>query len=258
MCRATPVLVNEDNRRNLWEKGAELEKQALNILCRTKGHHPHPPVNVIKLLINSILLKCSDPFIATILMNRDKMESSEYIDTLAQNLQNIGLPPHFVSAIEDNHFTDQQNQSCISQEEIEIGSNFSDTITNDVRVKVTSFFDPIQSDPAAGQYTFAYKVGIFNECDEPIQVVGRMWDIEKYSGEKESFRANGVKEVQPIISPGDVFTYQSSCPLRLFPPAGKRKLGKMSGYYTIRKGNVGDEVFNARIGQFSLLMPPQH
>jgi uncharacterized protein affecting Mg2+/Co2+ transport len=68
------------------------------------------------------------------------------------------------------------------------------------------------------------------------QVVARSWDIEKFGGETETVRGSGIMSTQPIIAPGDTFTYQSVCPLKVFPPKGKRMLGSMSGAYTMCKG----------------------
>lgn len=72
-----------------------------------------------------------------------------------------------------------------------------------------------------------------------MQVVARMWEIDKCIGEKEIVRGAGIMSTQPIISPGDVFTYQSVCPLKIFPPKGLRVLGSMSGAYTMCKGIWG-------------------
>jgi len=44
-----------------------------------------------------------------------------------------------------------------------------------------------------------------------------------------SKRSAGIMSTQPIIPPGDCFTYQSICPLKLYPPRGRRILGSMSG-----------------------------
>ena len=70
-------------------------------------------------------------------------------------------------------------------EEVDPGSTFSDTVTDKIRVKVSSFYDRDKSDPAAGKFMFWYKVAIYNEGPEPVQIVARMWEIEKCRGEKE-------------------------------------------------------------------------
>ena len=75
---------------------------------------------------------------------------------------------------------------------------------------------------------------------EDEQVVARAWDIEKMNGEKETVKGAGIMSSQPIIPAGEVFNYQSVCPLKLeHVPKGKRFLGAMSGAYTMAKGNMG-------------------
>jgi len=92
----------------------------------------------------------------------------------------------------------------------------------------------------ARQFMFWYKVSIHNEGIEPVQVVARAWDIEKMNGEKETVKGAGIMSSQPIIPAGEVFNYQSVCPLKFeHVPKGKRFLGAMSGAYTMAKGNMG-------------------
>lgn len=102
---------------------------------------------------------------------------------------------------------------------------------------------------------FWYKVAIYNEGPEPVQIVARMWEIEKCKGEKEVVRGAGIMSTQPIIPPGDVFTYQSVCPLKVFPPKGRRLLGSMSGAYTLCKGNMGQHNFTVKVSKFNLILP---
>lgn len=72
---------------------------------------------------------------------------------------------------------------------------------------------------------------------------------------KDVVRGAGITGKQPIISPGDVYNYESSCPLKIFPPRGKRLLGTMGGAYTMCKGNMGQHNFTAKIGKFNLILP---
>lgn len=82
-----------------------------------------------------------------------------------------------------------------------------------------------------------------------------MWEIEKCKGEKEVVRGAGVMSTQPIVAPGETFTYTSACPLKVFPPKGKRVLGSMSGAYTMCKGNMGQHNFTVKISKFNLILP---
>eukprot|EP01042_Synura_sphagnicola_P001314 gene1313-biopygen1408 len=133
-------------------------------------------------------------------------------------MQNIGVPPHIANAVTKRN---QLIMDTTSEEDIDDGSTFSDTVTG----------------------------------SEPIQVVGRTWEIEKCRGEKEIVRGAGIMSTQPIIPPGDCFTYQSICPLKLYPPRGRRILGSMSGAYTMCRGNMGQHNFTVKVGKFNFILP---
>jgi ApaG protein len=149
----------------------------------------------------------------------------------------------------------QQKQIQTTEEQVTPGCTVSETVTNKIRVKVSSFFDPEKSNPSEGKFMFWYKIAIYNEDTEPVQVVGRTWEIDKCKGPKETVRGTGIMSTQPIIRPGDVFTYQSLCPIKVFPPKGKRILSSMNGSYTLCKGDTGQQSFTAKIGKFSLVLP---
>jgi uncharacterized protein affecting Mg2+/Co2+ transport len=104
---------------------------------------------------------------------------------------------------------------------------------------------------------FWYKVAIFNEGQEPVQVVARKWKINKCTGEKEEVDSPGIMGMQPIISPGDVFTYQSRCPLKLLPPPPPHKLelGSLSGAFTCCKGNNGQHQFVLNVSKIAFVLP---
>lgn len=214
----------------------------------------------VKLLARSIGLKKSDPFLQladALSVALDKDDVAE-VDRLVADMKSIGLPPHISSLVarQANQGTIGSDQSYdVDGEDIDAGSTFSDTVTEKIRVKVSSFYDSEKSDPANGKYMFWYKVGIYNEGSEPVQIVARMWEIEKCKGEKEVVRGAGIMSTQPIIPPGDVFTYQSVCPLKVFPAKGKRLLGSMSGAYTMCKGNMGQHNFTVKVGKFNLILP---
>ena len=253
---------NNMERKELWKTISRLEKEAVEILSSSQGDNAKTE-EAFKLLSKSIKLKKSDPFLqlseAYNLAN-DNTNQQE-CDRLLAAMKNTGLPPHIAEIVSRRvESSSMQNIVGINEdvgkpEEVDPGSTFSDTVTEKVRVKVNSYFDTEKSDPANGRYMFYYKVGIYNEGPEPVQVVGRMWEIEKCEGEKEVIRGPGIMNSQPIISPGDVFTYQSTCPLKLFPPKGKRILASMSGAYTMCKGNMGQHNFSAKVGKFNLILP---
>jgi ApaG protein len=247
------------DRKELWKVISKLEKQAIDLLSVGDDDSTE---NAYKLLAQSIGLKNNDPFFrlansySTALNNSNVEECSKILVDMKQH----GVPPHISSLISQKKSTllttipvDTIIDGVV--EEVDPGSTFSDTVTEKIRVKVNSFFDKDKSDPINGKYMFWYKVGIYNEGPEPVQIVARMWEIEKCIGEKEVVRGAGIMSTQPIIPPGDVFTYQSVCPLKVFPPKGKRVLGSMSGAYTMCKGNMGQHNFTVKVGKFNLILP---
>lgn len=246
---------SDADRKELWKKVSTLERRAVELL--TKGDEVSVD-EAFKSLAESVCLKKDDPFLqlAESYGAALKKNDAEECEKLLTAMKNIGVPPHIAGLASKKVValaaTDIEDDT---PEDVDPGSTFSDTVTEKIRVKVSSFYDSEKSDPANGKYMFWYKVGIYNEGPEPVQVVARMWDIEKCRGDKETVRGSGIMSTQPIIAPGDVFTYQSVCPLKVFPPKGKRMLGSMSGAYTMCKGNMGQHNFSAKVGKFNLILP---
>ena len=241
-------------RKELWKEISKLERQAVEILS-TSGGSDTSVEDAMKLLSKSVGLKKNDPFLrlANDYAIATEAGNTALCDQLIAEMRLAGLPPHISGLAKAGAAPEVVEDG--TPEEVDPGSTFSDTITEKVRVKVNSFYDEEKSDPANGKYMFWYKVAIYNEGPEPVQIVARIWEIEKCKGEKEVVRGAGIMSTQPIIPPGDVFTYQSVCPLKVFPPRGKRVLGSMSGAYTMCKGNMGQHNFSVRVGKFNLVLP---
>lgn len=249
------VTDSNSDRKELWKKVSTLERKAVELL--TKGDEVSVD-EAFKSLAESVNLKKDDPFLQLaesygVASQKNDIEECERLLTA---MKIAGVPPHIAGLASKKFITPSASDvEDDTPEDVDPGSTFSDTVTEKIRVKVSSFYDSEKSDPANGKYMFWYKVGIYNEGPEPVQVVARMWDIEKCRGDKETVRGSGIMSTQPIIAPGDVFTYQSVCPLKVFPPKGKRMLGSMSGAYTMCKGNMGQHNFSAKVGKFNLILP---
>jgi ApaG protein len=256
------IVINEADRKELWKTVSNLEKKAVQLLIEGQESKLE---DAYQLLAKSVGLKNTDPFIDLALKYSASLQSQDIkeCERLMNSIKEVGVPPH-IAMLASKEYQLAQSIAAASEEEIEElegpeevdpGSNFSDTVTEKVRVKVSSFFDAEKSDPTNGKYMFWYKVGIYNEGSEPVQIVARMWEIEKCKGDKEVVRGAGIMSTQPIIPPGDVFTYQSACPLKVFPPKGKRVIGSMSGAYTMCKGNMGQHNFTVKVAKFNLILP---
>jgi ApaG protein len=122
----------------------------------------------------------------------------------------------------------------------------SEAVTRGVRVQVLSEYSPERSDPANSQWFFLYTIEISNEGTEPVQLVSRHWIITDAEGHVEEVRGPGVIGQQPVLSPGESFTYTSGCPLTT-------PFGKMEGTYQMITANAVE--FDAVIAPFTLSEP---
>jgi ApaG protein len=86
-------------------------------------------------------------------------------------------------------------------------------ITHNIRVTVVPQYLPERSEPDAKRYFWAYTVEIANQGDRPMQLRSRHWRITDAMGRTEEVRGPGVVGEEPVIMPGNAFTYTSGCPL---------------------------------------------
>ena len=119
-------------------------------------------------------------------------------------------------------------------------------VTRGISVTVTPRFMPEESSPEDGRYFFAYAVEIINLGLERVQLRSRYWRIMDGRGNVQEVRGPGVVGKQPILDPGESFSYTSGCPLTT-PD------GTMQGSYTMVTG--AGETFEAEIPAFSLDAP---
>lgn len=115
--------------------------------------------------------------------------------------------------------------------------------TDGVLIKVRPSYLAGQSDPEAGRWVWAYQVEIVNLSGSTIQLVSRHWTITDARGHVEEVRGPGVIGEQPVIAPGESYSYASGCPLAT--PSGA-----MVGSYEMTDGE--GRVFEAAIPAFSL------
>lgn len=118
--------------------------------------------------------------------------------------------------------------------------------TEGVLIKVRPSYLAGQSDPEAGRWVWAYQVEIINLSGVPVQVISRHWIITDANGHVEEVHGPGIVGEQPIISPGEGYTYASGCPLAT-------SSGVMVGSYKILTDDGWS--FEAAIPAFSLDVP---
>ena len=120
--------------------------------------------------------------------------------------------------------------------------------TEGVLVRVRPSYLAGQSDPDGGRWVWAYQVEIVNLGTEPVQLMARRWVITDGQGRVEEVRGAGVVGEQPVIKPGDSYSYASGCPLGT--PTGSM----VGGYYMT---DASGRSFEAAIPAFSLDVPNQ-
>ncbi len=120
--------------------------------------------------------------------------------------------------------------------------------TEGVLVRVRPSYLAGQSDPDGGRWVWAYQVEIVNLTPVAVQLMARRWVITDGQGRVEEVRGAGVVGEQPVIKPGDSYSYASGCPLGT--PTGSM----VGGYYmTDPQGRS----FEVAIPAFSLDVPGQ-
>jgi len=112
-----------------------------------------------------------------------------------------------------------------------------------IRITVRPAYLPEQSRPLQHRYVFAYFVRIENVGPHPVQLMSRRWLIHDEIGEDTEVEGEGVVGQQPLILPGAVHEYQSSCVL-------KSPDGYMEGQYRFVRPDAS--VFEAEIPRFTL------
>jgi ApaG protein len=121
-------------------------------------------------------------------------------------------------------------------------------VTRDISVSVVPEYLADRSSPREDQYFWAYTIEIENLGACAVQLKRRHWIITDGRGHREEVRGPGVVGEEPIIEPGESYSYTSGCPL-------STPDGFMAGSYDMISDNV--EAFSVTIPAFSLHLPGQ-
>ena len=84
-------------------------------------------------------------------------------------------------------------------------------------------------------YLYSYEVEIENHSDQDIALKSRHWIIRDGDGHEEHVIGEGVVGEQPVIPPGESFSYTSGCPLNT-------PTGSMRGLYEVEKSGKREKV----------------
>ena len=118
--------------------------------------------------------------------------------------------------------------------------------TRSIEVTVEPTFVESESAPNNNRYFWAYAIEIINNGDEVVQLRSRHWRITDANGHTEEVRGAGVVGKQPVLKPGENFSYTSGCPL-------STPSGIMLGTYQMQTDK--GEKFSVEVPAFSLDMP---
>ena len=121
------------------------------------------------------------------------------------------------------------------------------SITKGIQISAKATYHPQQSSPSEDKHIFSYVIIIENKSEETVQLLRRHWYVFDSVGRREEVEGKGVIGVQPILSPGEKFKYQSWCPLF-------SELGKMHGTFLMEEQLTGKQ-FNVHIPVFNLVSP---
>lgn len=114
------------------------------------------------------------------------------------------------------------------------------------RITTTAVYVESESSPEQNKYFFAYKISIKNTGSTSAQLMNRHWIITDALGHAEEVRGPGVVGLQPKITAGQTFEYDSACPL-------KTSSGTMRGFYEFI--DESGESFEVEIPEFYLIAP---
>ncbi len=118
--------------------------------------------------------------------------------------------------------------------------------TQGVKITARPSYQSERSQPDQNQWLWSYQITVMNTGEESVQLFDRHWVITDAAGGVEEVRGEGVIGQQPVLSPGEEFTYESFCPL-------PTDFGWMRGAYGMIKGD--GTRFEAAIAPFLLHLP---
>jgi len=121
-------------------------------------------------------------------------------------------------------------------------------ITRGIAVSVEPTYLEANSSPGNSQYFWAYRVTIENQGRETVQLLNRHWMITNARGEFTEVKGPGVIGKQPLLKPGESYSYTSGAPL-------DTPSGMMGGSYQMESDR--GELFDIEIPTFSLDSPNQ-
>ena len=85
---------------------------------------------------------------------------------------------------------------------------------SDVIVNAQSKYIPELSKVEDSNFYYLYEVSIENKGKKKVKLLTRHWDIYDGLGKQKKVDGEGVVGKYPIISPGEIFKYKQSVPVK--------------------------------------------
>ena len=120
-------------------------------------------------------------------------------------------------------------------------------ISENVEVRVETFYQQDYSNPVQSEYMFAYRITIENHNSFAVKLLSRHWHIFDSSGSYREVEGEGVVGMQPVIHPGEDYQYVSGCNLHT-------EMGRMHGTY-LMENQDNQQLFEVSIPPFEMIAP---
>lgn len=113
----------------------------------------------------------------------------------------------------------------------------------DAQIAVLVRTEPATKRLRDGDFVFVYFIRITNHSAQGVQLLARHWVITDAMGGIDEIEGEGVVGEQPLLPPGETFSYHSYCVL-------KTATGSMKGqYHFVREDG---EPFSVEVPEFLL------
>lgn len=120
-------------------------------------------------------------------------------------------------------------------------------VTNGIKVSVNTTFEGTYFKNYQVVFAFAYRISIWNQSKDSVQLTSRHWKIFDALKPLEIVDGEGVVGEKPILKPGQQHTYSSGCLL-------SSPVGAMRGYFRMINFTTTQK-FRAYIPTFKLNAP---
>lgn len=120
-------------------------------------------------------------------------------------------------------------------------------VTEGISVSVDTQYREKHSNPESNYFLFSYFITIENHTDHTVKLLRRRWEIFDSSGDYHQVEGAGVVGEQPVLNPGERYTYESSCNFTT-------EIGKMKGVYIFEQLRA-HTTFEVEIPEFTMIVP---